>query len=179
MNYRPVGATPPSTDTMLAIANSFPYRCGRSWRRLQGIAAMTPLESAASVCPRPPTADSTWATNTSPPCCLPWRSSAKRDRITLPSRPMNSSVPAQGNVGAQGQHHLVAAPLKARELRGRAPYGERRGLKHPVGESAFTAVPTVTGSKNASCRVPSGAVTVTSRTLTGSSIWPQGISLGN
>ena len=35
------------------------------------------------------------------------------------------------------------------------------GFSTPFALSAATAVPTVTGSKNASCSVPSGAVTVT------------------
>ena len=47
---------------------------------------------------------------------------------------------------------VVVAPL--------AP-ANNAGFSTPFAPSAATALPTVTGSKNASCSTPSGAVTVT------------------
>ena len=63
------------------------------------------------------------------------------------------TVPVAPEPGSHAMRSmLVVAPLAL---------VNHAGLSTPFAPSAATALPTVTGSKNASCSTPSGAVTVT------------------
>ena len=86
-----------------------------------------------------------------------------RESDVVPSKAMKSTMWPAMPVWGLSFSFTVPGSHEIRSMVADAPAASVNvaGFRTPLVSSAATVVPSVTGSKNASCRVPSGAVTVT------------------